>query len=401
MGRVLLSEGTIASADGSNARCSTLSKSLTVQRLPSPLALADIVVEWEALDQQVRPRTPFTTPSWVVPWWHHFRRRRAIFHDEFFCHIVRDHQGRLLAIAPLMRTTFPGFGPPVLRIVQFFGTDPSLTEIRGIICRPLDHENVVKALVMHFRDNRRGWDVFRWNGLQQAPAAYDDLQTRFDFIPRGALPDYLIDLPTSWDELRDRVSSNMRKNLRKAYAFLERDGFGFALRIVERPDDVEIAMRRFLALHAARSMAPDMIGHPNKFARPRERAFLAEYLRLAAERGELRIFELEIGGKIVASRLAFVLGPNLYMYFAGYDPEWKTYSVMTVLICEMIKWALANGIERVNLSTGHDQSKIRWKPTETTFCDAVQVSPTNRAKLAFRAFRAYEALSRLRGDVSL
>ena len=54
-----------------------------------------------------------------------------LFHDEFFCHVVRSDAGHLVAIAPLMRTSVPGIGPPVLRMLQFFGADPALTEIRG------------------------------------------------------------------------------------------------------------------------------------------------------------------------------------------------------------------------------------------------------------------------------
>ena len=82
------------------------------------------------------------------------------------------------------------------------------------------------------------------------------------------------------------------------------------------------------------------------------------------------------------------------MYYTGYDPAWKTYSVMTVLVAETFKWAFAHGVERINLSTGRDQSKMRWKPREVLFRDAVQVSPTMRARAAFGAFLVYEALSR-------
>ena len=50
---------------------------------------------------------------------------------------------------------------------------------------------------------------------------------------------------------------------------------------------------------------------------------------------------------MVASRIAFLIGSDLYLYFAGYDPAWKSYSVMTVLMTEVFKWSLAHGVERV------------------------------------------------------
>jgi CelD/BcsL family acetyltransferase involved in cellulose biosynthesis len=374
-----------------------MSRRLTVERLPGPEALAGIAAEWDLLDRQTAPRTPFTSPAWIIPWWKHLSRcRKMLLHDEFFCHVVRGDGGRLVAVAPLMRTSVPGVGPPVLRMVQFFGTDAALTEIRGVICRPEDHAPVVEALVEHFLARRAEWDVFRWAGLRHPVDAYGAPPPPCAFAPRHDLPDYVVELPGSWEHLRLRVSSNMRKNLRKPYELLERDGLAFALRVTERPNDVAAAVTRFLELHAARAEAADMIFHPNKFVQPHVRAFFADYLHGLAERGELRIFELEIDGAVVASRIAFLLGSDLYMYFAGYDPAWKTYSVMTVLMTEMFKWAFAHGVERINLSTGHDQSKMRWKPREVLFRDAVQVSPTMRARPAFGAFQAYEALSRAR-----
>lgn len=239
------------------------------------------------------------------------------------------------------------------------------------------------------------WDVFRWAGLRNVSDAYRGRLPGL-FKARRELPDYIVQLPSSWVNLYEQLSLNMRKNLRKAYKFLERDGFAFLVRVTERPEAVAAALARFLALHAARSETAGMISHPNKFVQPNVRAFFVEYLRGAAERGELRIFELEIAGVVVASRLALLLGSDLYMHLGGYDPAWKTYSVMTVLMAEMFKWALAHGVERTNLSLGQDQSKMRWKPHEVLFRDAVQVSPALRAQAAFGVFRAYEALARIK-----
>jgi CelD/BcsL family acetyltransferase involved in cellulose biosynthesis len=244
------------------------------------------------------------------------------------------------------------------------------------------------------------WDVFRWAGLRHPVDAYTAPSLDSKFLARGELPDYLVKLTESWEDLRLRVSSNMRKNLRKAYEFLERDRIDFALSVTERPQDVASAFTRFLSLHSARAEAADMIVHPDKFTQLNVRSFFEEYLHGAAERGELKIFELEIGGVAVASRISFLIGSDLYMYFAGYDPAWKAYSVMTVLMTEMIKWAIAHGIEQINLSTGHDQSKIRWKPLEVLFREAVQISPTRRARAAFQVYRIYESWSHSRVKTS-
>jgi CelD/BcsL family acetyltransferase involved in cellulose biosynthesis len=371
-------------------------ESLIVQRLAGPEISDGLRAEWGALEEAIFPRTPFTSPLWIDLWWPQFRRANPLFRDEFFGHVIRGADGRLVAVAPLMRTYCPSFGLSVMRIVQFIGNDPSLTEFRGIICRAEDHERVVLALAAYFLRRRGEWDVFRWHGLRCDASHYNSLQVLPQFIERESLSDYIMPMPSSWAALTASVSGNMRKNLRKAYELLERDKFSFIFRSVERPEEIRSAVEGFLKLHAARSEVADMIYHDNKFSTPRTLEFLFQYTKRFAERGEVKVFELEINGKVVASRLTFVIGSQLYMYFAGYDPAWRQYSVMTILMSEMIKWAIDRNLRYVNFSTGNDQSKLRWKPEEIVLYSAVQSSPTFRGRLAFRAFLAYEAASRKR-----
>lgn len=356
---------------------------LLIERLSGVEALADVTVEWESLDAQIFPRTPFTSPLWIGLWWHHLRRQRLMLRDEFFCHTVRDANSCLIAIVPLMMTLIPGFGPLRMRVVQFLGADPSITELRGVICRPEHQDKVIQALLPYFRQRHAEWDLFKWSGIRDDAWACNTLQSRDDFIADRELPDYVLELPDSWVKLRSCISANMRKNVRKAYEFLERDGYSFVFRAVERPKDVQATLDRFFTLHAARAGVTDMINHPNKFAQPRNRAFLTDYVHRMAERGHLRIFELEIGGTVIASRLAFVFGRELYLYFSGYDPSWRKYSVMTLLVTEIIKWAIEHGLQHINLSTGKDQSKQRWKPSEIVFRDAVLISPSARGRCVF------------------
>ena len=384
-----------------------IGRPLSVARLHRPEELSDIVDEWDLLARQVSPRTPFASPSWVTLWWKHFphRRHHGLFRDEFYCHVVRDDGGRLAGIAPLMRSNFPGVGPPLLRVVQFFGVDVGLTEIRGVICRQDDEALVVEALQKYFLDRRGEWDLFRWAGLRQPPNCYSGLdsglESRCAFQQIGELPDFVVDLPKSWEDLWQEMGCKMRKGLRRWYGFLKRDGFAIALRVTEHVDGVAAAMMRFLALQAARAKAADMtVYHPDKFVEPHERAFLSDYLHGAAGRGELRIFELEIGSAVVASRIGFFSGSDLYLYYAGYDPAWKDYSAMTVLMVEMFKWAFAHGVERVNLSTGLDRSKTRWRPRQVLFRNALQVSPTWRARAALTVFKAYGAATRIGGSAA-
>ena len=77
---------------------------------------------------------------------------------------------------------------------------------------------------------------------------------------------------------------------------------------------------------------------------------------------------------------------SLYLYYSGYDPTYARYSVMTTVVAEAIKFAIANGFRTVNLSTGSDESKLRWKPRVRIYREASLVSPSLRGAVAHDSY---------------
>ncbi|HWY63376.1 MAG TPA: GNAT family N-acetyltransferase [Rhizomicrobium sp.] len=354
---------------------------LHIERLSDPSALDALTAEWEKLNQQLIPRTPFTSPIWAKLWWKHLRQTRASRRHEFFVHIVRDSTGRLVAIIPLVITHQPAFGPLRLRTLQFFGaSDGSITEHRRVICRPEDEAEIIQTFIRYLHDLKANWDLFLWTGM------------RINGQPRNTskvyrkIPEYVVSLPTSWASFRAGLSRNMREKIRKCYKLLSRNGHTFVFCAVDRSAEIPAALDRFLALHAARARFKHAFKHRDYFAEPSRRDFIADCAVQMAKRNQLVIFELEIGGRVVASRMAFVFGSEMYLYYSGFDPAWGKHSVMTTLMCETFKWAIEHGVLLVNLSRGKDLSKLRWSPREHVFHDSALASPTLRGQFAFQAF---------------
>ena len=100
----------------------------------------------------------------------------------------------------------------------------------------------------------------------------------------------------------------------------------------------------------------------------------------------MRLFALRIGSQIVAMRLAFVIGDNLYLYYSGFDPQWGSYSVMTTSVAEAIKYAIAQGLKTVSLSTTNEGSKSRWSPREVRYGAACEANHRLRSRLACDAY---------------
>lgn len=187
---------------------------LRIEQLNGPIALEKITPEWELLDAQVSPRTPFTSPVWAKLWWRHLRQARSMLRQEFFAHIVRDQAGRLVAIVPMVISHKPAYGPLRLRLLQFFGAaDGSVTEDRRIICREDDELQVIQALASYFYDRKDDWDLVVWTGIRHDEIAGDRPGNLLKVYKTA--PDYLVPLPDSWEKFRSGLSANMKEAIRK------------------------------------------------------------------------------------------------------------------------------------------------------------------------------------------
>src|SRR5262249_5509028 len=136
-------------------------------------------------------------------------------------------------------------------------------------------------------------------------------------------PNYVLKLAPSWEEFRKGLKRNIRESLRHCYNSLTKDGHAFTLEVARTPDEVEKAIGPFLALHQRRAELEGTVKHGNVFGSGTASRFLVDVCRRLAARGSTRVFSLVISGKVVAVRIGFVLQDSIYMYYSGYDPDWR------------------------------------------------------------------------------
>jgi CelD/BcsL family acetyltransferase involved in cellulose biosynthesis len=360
---------------------------LYVERAAGDSAIETLAPEWERLESSLRPRTPFTSPLWNTLWWKHFSADSVWVRDELFIHTVRNEFDGLVAVAPMMLTARPAFGPLRVRALQLLGADENVTELRSIVSQPEDMPEVLATLASHFRSTANNWDWLQWGGIPASDASRTLLEREGHIQWGREIPNYYLPLPGSWEQFKSNLSRNMKEALRKCYNSLKRAGHQFTFRVVCAPDQAKTALETFFELHAERSRAADAPFHANVFARQTARDFLLEYGQRMAERNQLRVFQMVIDNEVVATRVGFVLGSDLYLYYSGYRAAWGQHSVMTTVVAEAIQWAIGQGLGGVDLSTGKDLSKLRWKPAEFVAWEGVQSSPRRLRQLAAGAYR--------------
>jgi CelD/BcsL family acetyltransferase involved in cellulose biosynthesis len=340
--------------------------------------------DYERLQRVTGNTLPFALQEWHLAWCAHFLNSHPQIHEQpLFC-VLRDRSGECVALVPLVWTR-RRVGPLGVSTVDVIGADPGLTEIRLPLIEPGYERLTVRAV--HASLARLGhWDWIQWRGVRGALAEAMTIET----APRWhrISDDYVLDLPPTWPELHAGLKRNVRESLRHCYNSLRRDGHAFEFVVAREREEVRRALGRFLELHAMRAIMPRVTRHPNRFTGRQAQDFLYDVCGRLAARDAVRVFQLRIGAAIVASRIAFVVGDSVYLYYSGFDPAWARYSVMTTTVAEALKYAIASGLRSANLSLTAEQSKLRWRPRLVEFHSALVHRESLGSRIACSAYRA-------------
>ncbi len=345
--------------------------------------LAQLRRDYEQLHALTGNTLPFALHDWHLAWCQHLLNLEPAIEERLKVYVVHNASHVCVAIIPLI---FARRRVGVFNIssIGLLGADPAITEIRSPSVAP-GYEERVAAILHGGLKPAPEWNWIQWIGKEHDvfSAAVGRLRS-LHWQPMS--PGYILDLRATWVEFHAHLKRNIRESLRHCYNSLKRDGYRFEFRVVSDAAEIPAALDRLFELHAMRAKMVGAVHHPNRFASSVSRRFVADVCARLAVRGITRIFQLRIGGVTVASRVGFVIGDSLYLYYSGFDPRWSRYSVMTTTVAEAIKYAIAQRLKTVNLSPGTDVSKTRWGPRKVQYQTAYEHNHRLRSWLMLRLY---------------
>lgn len=375
-----------SSADAGHGR-RPASERLTSDIVRHVEGIGALKADYEHLERVTGNTLPFALQEWHLAWCRQFLGRNPQIEEYPLFHVLRRDDGECVAIVPLILAR-RRLGPLGFTIVELIGADAGLTEIRNPLVKPGYEQPTVRAVLASLA--RVGdWDWTQWSGISGALAQALAREASPRWEARCA--DFVLDLPGSWAEFRHGLARNIRESLRHCYNSLKRDGRAFEFVVAREPAEVAQALDRFLVLHAQRARAASGPPHPDRFAHRSAQAFLRDVCSSLAARGAVRVFQLKIAAEIVASRIGFIVGDGIYMYYSGFDPAWARYSVMTTTVAEALRYAIANGLRTFNLSVTPEQSKLRWHPRRVDYHCALLPREPLTSRLLCGAYRVSHA----------
>lgn len=312
----------------------------------------------------------FATWEWIGPWWRHMARGR-----ELYAYACRDGEGDVFAILPLyVAATRP------LRIARFIGYG----DINSPICMPEDRRRAARLLRTAIGAGRGKCSLLLAENLPEGEAWRPLLGASL----LSERPDPVIEIAgMSWEQYLASRSRRFRKRCRQQERRLQRD-HELSYRLAGAGESLDADIETLVRLHLAR-WGEQRTG---MFDGPRGRA-VRESLRLAAERGWLRLWLMELDGETIAADLAWRWNGSEWAMNSGRDPAYDESSVGAVLMAHAVREACEDGVAAYRLLQGDDEYKLKYAtavPTTRTML----VGPRPLVASSRAAVRLVSALPR-------
>lgn len=348
---------------------------------------------WNRLVEEAGIDHPFLKHEWVRAWWDSFGKGKTLY-----ILVVRAGE-EIIAIAPLMASRVRMYGLNVRRLE--FINNVHTPRFDFIIARR--QEEAYRAIWTFLLRQRGQWDLLE---LCQLPTASESLKE----LPRiavesgsliGIWPSErspYVPLVGTWDDYFRGLKGHHRSNMRNRLKRLERLG-QVKMEVITSGEQLADALEEGLRIEAAawKGQAGSAISSSAEL-----RHFYKGLAGMAAERGWLRLYFLNVNGQRIAFAYTLCSGNKLYVLKIGYDPNFAAYSPCNVLTYMALRNAFELGLAEYDILGVEDKWKLDWTKEVRPHCWMFVFSDGLRARLLHWAkFQLVPRLKRQRFYLSM
>ncbi len=351
--------------------------------------LAGDSAEWEALRQDSRAGSPFTSWAWHRAWADSTppEELRASYGVT-----LRSERGALEALLPVAVGVVPFRRRQVAALTWAIG-DVGCPDHLDVLARPDARlEDAIPSLLA------LPWDVVILSNLAPdapnaarlaAALARAGCAVRWNAGPRCPY----LELPGGWEEYLAALSANRRQALRRRERTLERE---HAVALTDYgAENLAEGWKHLVALHEQRWAT----AAGGTFSDERVERLHRGFAEQLARRGQLWLTTLDIDGTPAAAWYGFAERDTVYFYQSGRDPRWKDKSVGVALMMKMIRRAIERGYQRFDFLRGDEPYKREWTASGAIAQELVAFRPSWRGRWLRGLDLAARARARLRKPV--
>jgi hypothetical protein len=291
--------------------------------------------------------------------------------------LIAEDRDQVIAIAPFNQCHYSFgrfFNYKVLRSLGY-GADYT-----GIILTEKKLE-CLKSIFENLKDDDE-WDFIIISDLPETSSAREliplvgDAGPKFEF-EQGKICPY-ITLPESNDLFLNSINHNLRKDLRRCLANLERDHKRVELKRYDELGSTKEGMEIFFKLHQNRWNSKFMEGI---FSSKKVCDFYVDVAQRFSEKDWLALYFLMVDDEPVAVQYCAQYGQKMSYMLGGFDVEYSKYGVGNLITAKVIEVSIKKGIREYDFLKGDESYKFRWTEQFRRNCDVRVTSD----KLASRA----------------
>ena len=333
---------------------------LTLRSYDSLADLEQLRANWDELLENYPCATTFSTWEWLSAWWNNFRKGRDLIALALF------DSGRLAGLASFStsKEQYGWFAPRVLRLLGDGTFDSDNLDIPVL---PGYQTIFAQMVVEYLVKRKREWDVCLLNTLPSASLVGNSLEkvlgtsswSLFTGSPGGSA----VDLPETWDEYLQLLSSEDRKNLVR---YTRRLQSRYSMRVYRCKDEGEL-VGRLAALFRLHQGRWEAAGQPGTFSSTARREFYLQLSQNLLARGELELWVLELDGDIAAVQFAFRYRNRVFQLQEGYDHRRSSDRPGFVLRGHVLKQLISANVRTYDFLGGEDSYKSRWGAQPTRY----------------------------------
>jgi CelD/BcsL family acetyltransferase involved in cellulose biosynthesis len=328
--------------------------------------------EWRDLLQKVSGDDPYSRPEWILA------NLRAYSPNARIAALTLRRGRDLSVVFPLILEKGPFSGLPVRKLCMPLAMPGARTEL---LFTPEVGEEAALGAVWETLKSFPGWDVLELPSVYEAtPIARLSQLAQIEGYQTGqwALPPIPCLTLAGCEIAKLPPSSTLRSRLRQAERRLNELG-NLSLKSFERADAAVI--RRFYDLEAGGWKGKEKSAI---LSDARTLQFFDEVAREAERFGYLRLYYLELNGKLISAHFGMNYRDRYYAPKIAYDEAYREYRVGHLILSKIMRDCAQQGIVEYPMGV-LEQWKTEWTTTSRTRTFQCIFNKGVRARFVFTA----------------
>lgn len=337
-------------------------------------------VTWEELDHfrdswnHLLSENPlssiFQTPEWLAAWWQAFGKGKKLLSL-----IFSDSDGKTLGIAPLyIEDQF--FSGLSLKSLRFVGAGSGDSDALDFIAAPGYERHCAEAFFTWLMTGAK-WDICSLETLPQNSLVGKYLQDMTQesgwHVETSLTPNFVIDLPTTWNEYLGTLESSFRPLLTR---YPKRLQTRFKVEIIRstRVEDLPEQLQTLFTLHQMRWTGR---GEPGAFSSDERRDFYLRMSKSFLQHGWLEFWLLSLDGETVGTQFCFRYNNTVSLLQEGFHPKYTAEKIGYALRAHVLEEAIKTGAQHYDFLGGADSYKANFGSRQAHYLNLSFAGPSN------------------------